>query len=128
MSNAGRDAGLLRRQGLVPPEWSGLEPYLSEAEAEEAPHSAEEIVREIVGTLNSGSPAAGNRSPGDGSAPRQATTGEPPRQLPTPLVLPPIDKVQIIVAAAANWVWSETASVPPGAALAGTLPYGCTSP
>ncbi len=92
----------LTRQGVVPPEWSGVEPDFAEPEDQEEPDDpAEEIVREIVGALNTNPPSGDYRIPTAG--PRPANIEAPaPYVPPTPFVLPAIDEVQLTVPAAAN--------------------------
>jgi len=82
----------LTRQGVVPPEWSGVEPDFAEPEDQEEPDDpAEEIVREIVGALNTNPPSGDYRIPTAG--PRPANIEAPaPYVPPTPFVLLPLMK------------------------------------
>lgn len=93
----------LKRQGVIPREWSDIDPNFAETEAEEddVDDRAEEIVREIIGTLGSNPPSGGDREPSDG--PKSVTTGaQRPDQPQAKLLLPPINEVRVSVTTSAN--------------------------
>jgi uncharacterized protein DUF3883 len=100
----------LARQGSIPPEWSGMEPSFPDVEPEpEIDDPAEDILRQIVTTLNTGPSSGPYNSAGDGPTPAEprVPAADAVRQR---LVLPPIAKVQVNVAAVASPVVTHPAS------------------
>jgi hypothetical protein len=90
----------LARQGSIPPEWASLDQTFSESEAEPESDSTEDVIREIVSTLNI-NPFASDSSAADrlGTVEPAVPVSEAPTE---PFILPSIDAVQVAAAVPAN--------------------------